>query len=513
MAIKGRQVQDGGFDTLDALSCIERFKGKRIVVLGEGILDTYLYGEPKQLCREAPVPVVDLKNSRVVPGGAGNTAMNVAGLGAEVFFVSALGRDDAGRKLSGILNAGGVNTGHVILDSRRKTLQKQRLIAGRQMLLRLDEGSTEPVRKVIRGELLSRLRRLFLSSDALMISDYRAGLMTSDLIREIFRSRWGGQHLTALDSKIFSVYSGIGLDLAKPNYFEAVSFLGLPALEGDARVRQMIEAGPALLKRSGARIAAVTLDKDGALVFEKDSRPYRIYAPYVQKPNTAGAGDAFISAFVLALCAKAEVSLAAEIASLASSVAVGKNDATGKCAYSELKGRLSLGSKNISGPEDLASLSHYYHSQGRRIVFTNGCFDILHRGHIHFLNDCKALGDILFVALNSDDSIRLVKGPNRPINRLKDRVQIISSLSCVDHVMDFEGDAPLHIIETLRPDVFVKGANHDLNRLKEAFLVKQLGGETLTLPYLKEYSTGQILQKGLVGLEKTSSEQRVGSKQ
>lgn len=477
-------------------ACAAKFKGLRVVVLGDGILDSYLYGQPRQLCREAPVPVVKLMNQVQAPGGAANTAVNVAGLGAEVYFVSVFGKDETGRALRKLLEQKGVHTEYILSEKNRRTLRKQRVIASSQMLLRMDEGGAESVRRTVKGEVLRRLESLFSFCDALIVSDYKAGFINQDLLKTVMKIKWSRPHVTALDCKSLLSCPALGFDLVKPNYLEAVSFLGLPVLHGERRIRQIMSASEILLKKTGVRIAAVTLDQDGALVFEQGHPAYRLYARFMEHPNTAGAGDVFISAFVLALAAGAEVSTASETASLASAIAVGKKEATASCSYEELMGYFSLETKHVRNLEEVSSLARYYRSQGQKIIFTNGCFDILHRGHIHFLNDCKALGNVLFVAVNSDSSIQKIKGPLRPINRLSDRIQILRSLGCIDHVMGFEGDAPLEIIAALKPDLFVKGANHHLEELAETPLVRQLGGEARTLPYWSAYSTREILERG-----------------
>ncbi|MFA5039248.1 MAG: PfkB family carbohydrate kinase [Candidatus Omnitrophota bacterium] len=492
----GFSVTPQAADSIKPAVFMEKFGQARICVLGEGILDGYLYGTPRQLCREAPVPVIGLGHSFSAPGGAANTAVNAARLGAEVYFLSVLGKDDAGKELGALLRASGVKTEHVLFDRNRSTLHKQRVLAGSQMLLRLDKGTQEPVNRMIRGELLLRLEHLLDLCGAFIVSDYSCGVMTPDVIRAVVRmKKKNNAVLWALDARSLSAYEGSGFNVIKPNYSEAVKFLGLPPKQGGQRIDQLLLAGDILLKKTGAKIAAVTLDQDGALIFEDGQPPYRIYARSFERPNTAGAGDTFISAFMLALCAGADSSGAAETASLASAIAVGKKETTASCSQAELKGYLSLGNKEVADLKALSLLAQYYHSQGRRIVFTNGCFDILHRGHIHFLNACKTLGEVLIVGVNSDDSIRKIKGALRPINSLQDRIQILGSLSCIDHVMGFEGDAPLGLIEALKPHVFVKGANHDLKTLQEVPLVKKNGGDVCCLPYWEAYSTGSILKR------------------
>jgi D-beta-D-heptose 7-phosphate kinase/D-beta-D-heptose 1-phosphate adenosyltransferase len=246
---------------------------------------------------------------------------------------------------------------------------------------------------------------------------------------------------------------------------------------------------------TGAAIAAITLDHSGALVFHSgDETPYRTYARPQPNSRAAGAGDTFTSALAASLACGAPIEHAAELASAAASIVVSKNG-TASCAADELKEHFSTHEKFITDNFQLALRVAYYRRAGRKIVFTNGCFDILHSGHTAYLNRAKALGDILIVGLNSDRSVRQLKGPNRPINALEDRAQVLAALSCVDHIVSFDGDTPHDLISMVRPDVFVKGGDYTRDTLPEAGLVEELGGKVVILPYLAEHSTTSVIEK------------------
>ena len=208
----------------------------------------------------------------------------------------------------------------------------------------------------------------------------------------------------------------------------------------------------------------------------------------------AGAGDTFTAALALGLASGVSVETAVELASAASAVAVGK-EGTATCTASELREYVSLEAKYIPQFGRLAARLEFYRQQGRRIVFTNGCFDILHRGHITYLNRAKSLGDVLVVAVNSDDSIRRIKGPDRPINTLEDRIGVLAALSCIDLLTAFDEDIPWNVIETVRPHVFVKGGDYTRERLPEAALVEKLGGVVEILPLLQDRSTTGIIER------------------
>lgn len=256
----------------------------------------------------------------------------------------------------------------------------------------------------------------------------------------------------------------------------------------------MARSGARLLEVTGARIAAVTLDTEGARFVTRDRPPYRTYARPAQHARAAGAGDTFASALAMALAAGADVAGAAEIASAAAAVVVDK-EGTATCTLAELRAALS-GSDKLA--PDLPTLLGRLESRrraGERIVLTNGCFDILHRGHITYLSAAKALGDVLVVGLNTDAGVRRLKGAGRPINQLEDRAAVLAALSSVDHVIAFDEDTPIELVRAVRPHVFVKGGDYTLDRLPEAEVVRAQGGEIRILPYVRDRSTTSVIER------------------
>ena len=245
---------------------------------------------------------------------------------------------------------------------------------------------------------------------------------------------------------------------------------------------------------TGARVAAVTLDCDGAVVCERGRPPYHIAAPPARRPRVAGAGDTFVSVLALALAAGLDTPAMAELAAAAAAVVVAK-DGTAACSADELREALSAPGKCVRDRDRLAARLAYLRRQGRRVVFTNGCFDLLHRGHVAHLHQAKALGDVLVVGVNSDAGARRLKGPGRPVNALEDRLQVLAALDCVDHLIDFDGDTACDLIRALRPDVFVKGGDYAGAPLPEAPLVEALGGAVHILPYLPHRSTAGLIDR------------------
>ena len=280
----------------------------------------------------------------------------------------------------------------------------------------------------------------------------------------------------------------------KPNYALASRLAGAgPLSNAAARADTLLPHGERLLATCGADILAVTLDADGALLFEQGRPPYRTYArPHPQR-RAAGAGDTFLAALTLGLAAGADTPEAAELASAASAVVMAK-EATATCSDWELAEYLWSSRKELS-PDRAARRAAFYRSQGRRVVLASGCFDILHPGHTAYLNQAKALGDVLIVGVNSDRSVRGLKGAGRPVNGQDDRAAVLSALSCVDHVVIFDEDDPRALVRLLRPHVFAKGGDYTRETLPEAATVEEFGGVVRILPYYPSCSTTDLIER------------------
>ncbi len=477
----------------DTLATIRAMGSVEALVVGEAMLDRYLRGGAERLCREAPVPVVTLRAEEDQPGGAANTAANLAALGAEVRFVSAVGDDDAGRRLERALAGVGVDPADVVVARHRVTQTKTRVFADDQLVARLDQGSTSPLDSEDEADLIGRLQDAHATCDVVVVSDYGYGVLTDRVIAALRELQERHPRPLVVDAKLPERYRALGVTAVKPNYGEATRLLGL-ARTDHARVEQIGAHDARLLELTGARIVAATLDADGALVFERGAPPYRTYATPSPHASATGAGDTYTAALALALAVGADAPAAAEYAAAAAQVVVGKGGTT-VCTAEELVGLVSADDKVVPGREPLAALARYLREQGRRIVFTNGCFDILHRGHVTYLSRAKALGDVLIVGVNGDASVRALKGPERPVNALPDRLQVLSALSCVDHVVPFGAATPDDLIRACRPDVFAKGGDYTEASLPEAPLVRELGGRVVILPYVADTSTTRIIER------------------
>jgi D-beta-D-heptose 7-phosphate kinase/D-beta-D-heptose 1-phosphate adenosyltransferase len=474
---------------------LEAFRGLRVLVIGEAMLDSYLEGASSRLCPEAPAPVVAVAGRRDAAGAAANTAVNLHALGAAVSFLSVAGDDAEARLLGRCLQERGVAMDHLLVQPGRRTLSKHRVCAGGQILVRFDQGDTQPVDARREEQFLERLTALFAACDAVVISDYGYGVLTPAVIAALADLQARRPRVIVADSKQLTAYRRVGLTAVKPNYAEAVQVLGLSdeALPG-SRAERIIHYEKRLLGATGARIAAVTLDHEGAVIFERDRAPYRTYARPAARGCPSGAGDTFLAAFTLALAAGADTPAAAEIAAAAAAVVVGK-EGTAVCSAAELHDALSADGTPSGDRARLATELAEHRRHGRRIVFTNGCFDILHRGHVTYLRRARELGDVLVVGVNSDAGIRRLKGPTRPINTLEDRLAVLAALRCVDHLIPFDEDTPHELIRLVRPDVFVKGGDYTRDRLPEASLVEELGGVVRILPLVEDRSTTSLIDR------------------
>jgi D-beta-D-heptose 7-phosphate kinase/D-beta-D-heptose 1-phosphate adenosyltransferase len=478
-------------ENMDAL--IGDFKNLKVLVVGDAILDTYTKGTTDSISREAPVLVLNVQERQHRCGGAANTAINVAALGAETYFLTVLGRDANAREIVTILRKNKVHSEYIITDKARTTIAKQRIVASSNILLRTDEGSLCDITATYKKNLLERFAALYPQMDAVIFSDYGYGVLTKPVIDAIKAIVHASSKPLVVDAKDVGKYRVLHPTAVKPNFTETLKLLGIKNMEPGNRIGQLLSMEGRILSLSGAQNAVVTLDTDGVLLFEKGKQPYHI--PCVPRDNTKsiGAGDTFTSALTLALALKTDGQTAANIASAAAGVVVQKNG-TAVCSNTELMACFTSATK-FTSVKQLVNIVKELKKQQRKIVFTNGCFDILHKGHIALLNQAREAGDVLIVGVNSDKSIRALKGPGRPINSLDDRITVLAGLHPVDYLVSFDEVSSDHLIQALRPDVFVKGGNYTPHNIREMPLLKKMGCEIKIVPYIEDHSTRYIIDK------------------
>ncbi|MFL6136986.1 MAG: D-glycero-beta-D-manno-heptose 1-phosphate adenylyltransferase [Frankiaceae bacterium] len=473
---------------------LDALPGADVLVVGDALLDEFLDGEGTGLCREAPVPVVTVDGRRSVPGGAGNVAANVAALGGRVSFLSVVGDDRAGRTLGTALRDAGVDVGDVLVEPGRATVAKRRVLAHGQLLVRFDEGRPVPLRPATERRVLDLLAERFGAADVVIVSDYGYGLLTDEVVRTLGAWQRAAPRLLVVDARQVARYRDLAATAVTPNYDEIRQLLAGAPPAGPERAAAVSAQADRLHDATGARIVAVTLDRDGSVVCERGRPPYRTWARPVPHSRACGAGDSFTSALALALRAAGDATVAAELAQAAAAVVTAR-DGTSVCSLDDLRAHLAETTTRLEPLDRLVEQVVHHRRQGRRIVFTNGCFDVLHRGHVDLLNRAKALGDVLVVGLNSDESMRRRGGPGRPINSLDDRASVLAALSAIDHLVAFDETTATELVTRLRPDVYVKGGDYTADMLPEAPQVEAHGGTVHILPYVEDRETVALIER------------------
>jgi len=472
---------------------LRRFADQRVLVIGDALLDAWLTGRPSRLCREGPVAVVDLDGTRYACGGASNTAVNVAALGGNATLVCAVGADEAGDRVRARLAAAGA-AGRVVAVPGRHTATKRRLLADGQVVARMDEGDRDPLPDRYAHRLVALADAALADGcAAVVVCDYDAGTLTRPVRQWLARVR-RRLPLLVVDAHDLRPWAQLAPDLVTPNFAEAAELVPAgPPTDPAARADWVARHAAELAAAARAATVAVTLDADGAVLVEHGAATVRTRTRPAPPAWTTGAGDSYVAAFTLALAAGATPAEAGEVAQRAAEIAV-SGTGTAVCPAAELAAATG-GSTAVVDAPTLARLVAGYRARGRRIVFTNGCFDVLHRGHVGYLAEASRLGDVLIVAVNSDESVRRLKGPDRPVIPVEDRVAVLAALERVDHVVVFAEDNPRALLELVRPDVYGKGGDYPPELIPEAPLVRRLGGEVRALEYLPDRSTSKIIER------------------
>jgi D-beta-D-heptose 7-phosphate kinase/D-beta-D-heptose 1-phosphate adenosyltransferase len=488
------------------ISLLEQFSSLRVLVLGDAMLDLSLCGAVSTICKDAPVPEVEVTAEETAPGGAAHTAASVAALGARSYFLGAVGGDREGRQLIETLQSRNVNTDLMITDPVRETLVKLRVFADNQMVVRCDRGTTISLPPAYEKEIIGTLQALYEKFDVILLTDHNYGTITDSIVEALQLLQSRSPRLLFIDSKDLRRFSQVHATCVKANYKELLQLLN----KGDEfsstnRVDQIIGFEHSLYKATGSSLVISTCDVEGTAILQKNKPVYRTYAKATQKQNHTGAGDVYMSAFALAFANGASVAQSSELASLAAQIAVEKGG-TVFCSADELLTHMTGEIPAIISRDSVSSLVERYRSQGKTIVFTNGCFDILHSGHVTYLEKAKALGDVLIVGINSDESVRRLKGKTRPINRLSDRMRVLASLQSVDHVVSFDEDTPIELLRIVQPDMYVKGGDYTLEQLPEVPVVEEFGGKVALIPFVMDRSTTKIIER----IRHTSSSRLTG---
>jgi len=465
---------------------LERVRGLKVACVGDLMLDRYVYGDVERISPEAPIPVLKSRRRIAMPGGVGNVARNIAALGGIARLGAVSGRDTAGDELAGLI-AGDEGVEDAV--ERRDgvaTIVKTRFVAAGQQLLRLDEED---------APVLATESGAFSGASVYLLSDYAKGVVSDLVIGQALKAAQESGAPVVVDPKgrDFARYGAV--DLIKPNASELAGATGLP-VDTDAQVEAALKA---LLHATTAKAIVVTRAGKGMSLMRRGGPVKHFPGRAREVFDVSGAGDTGLAALGLALGAGAPLETAVEFAILASGVVVGKAGTAvvtpAELIDAEMSQHAAGAHAKVMPLEELAHVVEGWKRQGLRVGFTNGCFDILHRGHVAYLAQARSWCDRLVVALNTDASVRRLKGEGRPINDLDSRAVVIGGLASVDRVTSFDEPTPLALIERLRPDVLIKGADYTREGVVGGDLVESWGGEVKLATFEDGYSTTRTIAK------------------
>ena len=486
----------------DIIALVESgWRSARILVIGDVMLDKYIWGDVERISPEAPVPVVRATWQNERPGGAANVAMNLAGLGACVTVTGFAGGDEEQERLESMLAEAGIEPALTEVAGV-PTTTKLRVFSGNQQMMRLDTEVAPSPSDCAYSTLLKTVSKALPNADAVVLSDYAKGVLTESVCRTIIDEANNLEGPVLVDPKQRSFSRYRGATTICPNLKELSAVTGEPVADID----RLLAAGQAQLDLLDMEFMVVTMGAKGIAVLCKDSR---LHAPAVARQvyDVSGAGDTVIAVLALAMACDVEIEAAVQLANLAAGIVVNKVG-TVPIQREELLGALSQEralhmDEKVLPLERLLSRLAMWRSAGDRVVFTNGCFDILHIGHITLLERARRKGDRLIVAVNSDASVRRLKGRSRPIAAESERARILAALSAVDAVVVFNESTPLKLIEEIRPDVLVKGGDYREEAVVGAHEVRAWGGRVELIPLVEGISTTRLIAKAT---PKSSSE-------
>jgi D-beta-D-heptose 7-phosphate kinase/D-beta-D-heptose 1-phosphate adenosyltransferase len=466
---------------------------RRLLVVGDVMLDRYIWGEVGRISPEAPVPVVRATHRSAQPGGAANVAMNLTRLGAQALVAGFAGGDEDGRLLEESLRQNGIAP-LFVASAGFPTISKLRILGGRQQMLRLDSERPEERSPYDYGRLIDLVYEHLPACHAVVLSDYAKGGLTPTICRQIVQAarRQGIPVLVDPKSADFSRYRGA--TTICPNLHELAAALHSTTHE----LEPVLTAGQALVKSLDLEFLTATLSERGIALLRSGSR---FLAPSVARQvfDVSGAGDTVIAVLALSLASGLEPETAVELANVAAGIVVGKVGTVPVEKHellAALQPQIALhGEDKVLTRSQLASRAALWRAGGERIAFTNGCFDLLHIGHITLLEQARRMGDRLVVAINSDASVSALKGPARPIVGEQERARVLAALAAVDAVVVFPEATPLELIRSIQPDVLVKGGDYQIETVVGAGEVLSWGGEVRIVPTVAGYSTTRLLQR------------------
>jgi D-beta-D-heptose 7-phosphate kinase/D-beta-D-heptose 1-phosphate adenosyltransferase len=478
-----------------AAHLLAAIQNRRAVVLGDLLYDSFVYGDTHRISREAPVPILSEKRRTAMLGGAGNLARNLSSLGAEVRLISVAGNDADGEAAIDLVKAACGDAKGVVRTPERPTPSKIRYVSNNQQMFCVDRDPVEAVQAHTVSDLLDHIKEALETSDILIVSDYGRGVVTRELVQAAIALARDAGKPVSVDPRGHDYSRYDGASIIKPNAGELEEETGL-RVSSDEDAATALKALKAQLSRTQAVMvtrggAGMTLLDESGAIHHHRSRSRDVY-------DVSGAGDTALAGLSLAMAAGASLKDAMEFADLAAGVAVGK-PGTATVSPEEILDAAQAGEEapdwRVMSRPAMAELSADWRESGLKVGFTNGCFDLLHPGHLSVLRHAASVCDRLIVGLNADASVKRLKGENRPINDQATRATMLASLEMVDRVVIFDEDTPAELISEIRPHVMIKGADYVADELPGADFIRQSGGEIVLAPLMDGLSTTNIVNR------------------
>lgn len=481
------------------LKTVTNLGSPRVLVAGDFMLDVYIYGDAVRISPEAPVPVLKVTETECRCGGAASVAADVAALGGAPVCLGVVGDDQNGEMLERKMVEIGADTSGLFKVTDRPTITKQRLIGlaqhrHRQQLFRMDYESAEPLPDELYERILRAYKDNLAQADIVCLQDYNKGLLTPAVCKQMIQWAAAAGKKVVVDPAFISDYSKYaGATVITPNRKESSAATGFEIKTADDAAR----AAQELARKLKLAAVVITLDKEGAYLRTKDisemihTRPRSVY-------DVTGAGDMVLATLAMTLAANCDYKTAVELANITGGIEVEKfGTATVNIEeiINEIVGQDRSRSGKVRAVESLVEELSWRRRQKETVVFTNGCFDVLHRGHIEYLKFCKQQGDIVVAGLNSDGSVRTIKGPERPINNQYDRAAVLAAMETVDYVTIFEEPDPLNLIKKIRPDILVKGQDWAQKGVVGREFVESYGGKVILAPLVEGKSSTATIEK------------------
>ena len=481
-------------DQLNLTAAVDAVEDAKVLCIGDVMLDRFVYGDVDRISPEAPIPVFSINSENLMLGGAGNVARNLSGLGATTHFIAVIGNDGAGKDITKLIGEIPNTEANLITDQGRRTSIKTRYIADGQQMLRADDESVEAIEGASKERVLTLAKSALKDCSAMVLADYAKGVLTPEIIAELIALAKAAKVPVIIDPQGIDYARYGGATLITPNRKELSDATGMTANDDD----EIIAAARKLITEQKINSVLATRSRDGmSLIDAKSATHFAAEAREVF--DVSGAGDTVAATMAASLAAGIDINDAVQLANIAAGIVVAKVG-TAVAYSSDIIEALhhqeySSGEAKVLSLQSALDRSEVWRSKGHKIGFTNGCFDLLHPGHISTIAKAKAACDKLIIGLNSDESVRRLKGEDRPVQSEAARAQVLASLENVDAVVIFSDDTPAVVLEAIKPEVFVKGADYTIDEIPEATIVQAYGGEIVLAELEEGHSTTATIAK------------------